>query len=128
MPRIFLNYRRDDSAGHAGRLYDELVHRFGGEHVFMDVDTIAAGADFVEVIERAVDASDVVLVLIGKRWLTGTDARSRRLHDPDDFVRVEIATAFERDKRIIPVLVQGAEMPGSQALPEALKRLARRNA
>lgn len=129
MPRVFINYRRDDSAGHAGRLYDELSDHFGERNVFMDVDAIDPGADFVEVIEGAVDASDVMITLIGRRWLTDTDDRGRRrLDDRHDFVRLEIATALDRKVRIVPVLVQGARMPGSEDLPDELARLGRRNA
>jgi class 3 adenylate cyclase len=129
MPRVFISYRRDDASGHAGRLYDDLSRGFGREQIFMDVDAIDLGADFVEIVEQAVDASDVMIAMIGKRWLTAADARNRRrLHDPDDFVRLEIATALGRNKRIIPILVQGAAMPRPDALPDDLKLLVRRNA
>lgn len=129
MLRVFISYRRDDSSGYAGRLYDALRDRFGAGQVFIDVDAIEPGADFVEVIERAVGTWDVVLALIGPRWLTAADARRRRrLNDQNDFVRLELATALERGARVIPVLVGGAAMPRTDELPEPLRVLARRHA
>jgi hypothetical protein len=91
MPTIFINYRRDDSAGHAGRLHDRFVSVLGGRSVFMDLDDIQPGANFVNAIEEQVGACDVMLVLIGKRWLARDAAGRRRIDDPDDFVRIEIA-------------------------------------
>jgi hypothetical protein len=129
MARIFLSYRREDSGGWAGRLYDRLSQHFGDEHVFMDVDTIEPGLDFVEVIQHAVQSCDVLLALIGRQWLTVADATGQpRLANPEDFVRLEIATALARDIRVIPVLVQDAPMPRAIDLPDDLKRLSRRNA
>jgi hypothetical protein len=129
MARIFISYRRDDSGGWAGRLYDRLSQQFGRENVFMDINTIEAGLDFVEVIEQAVGSCDVLIALIGKQWLTITDdAGLRRLDYPEDFVRLEIAAALARNIRVIPALVQGASMPRSTDLPDVLKLLARRNA
>jgi formylglycine-generating enzyme required for sulfatase activity len=129
MSRIFISYRRDDSAGYAGRLYDRLSERFGQGQIFMDIDTIEPGLDFVEVIEKAVGSCDVLIALIGRQWLTITDATGRRrLDNPEDFVRLEIATALDRNIRVIPVLVRGATVPRSTDLPDALKKLARRNA
>jgi tetratricopeptide (TPR) repeat protein len=129
MARIFLSYRREDSGGWAGRLYDRLSQHFGDEHIFMDIDTIEPGLDFVEVIQHAVQSCDVLLALIGRQWLTVADATGQpRLANPEDFVRLEIATALERDIRVIPVLVQGAPMPRAADLPDDLKRLSRRNA
>jgi hypothetical protein len=125
---IFVNYRREDSAGHAGRLFDRLSGRFPGR-VFMDVDTLEPGVDFVEAIEQAVGACEVLIVLIGHEWLGATDATGRRrLDDPADFVRLEVATALDRKIRVIPVLVQGASMPRVEELPPDLVKLARRNA
>jgi TIR domain len=127
--RVFISYRRQESSGLAGRLYDRLAARFGDDRVFMDVDTIALGVDFAEVISQAVSSCEVLLAVIGPRWLTVTDEDGRRrLDDPDDLVRVEIAAALERDIRVIPVLVEGAVMPSRQQLPEVLAGLARRNA
>lgn len=126
---IFLSYRRDDTSGHAGRLRDSLAERFGPGRVFMDLESIGAGEDFAEVIRDAVGSSRVVLVLIGRRWLSAADKNgNRRLDDPRDFVRLEVEAALGRGVRVIPVLVQRAEMPTEDALPEPLAILARRNA
>ena len=127
--RIFISYRRADSQFAAGRIYDRLVAHFGEEAIFMDVEAIDGGVDFVHVLEGAVQSCDVVLVVIGKTWLNIKDERGeRRLDNPDDFVRIEIAVALSREIRVIPVLVEHAIMPRSTALPENLKPLARRNA
>ncbi|HJV30230.1 MAG TPA: TIR domain-containing protein [Gaiellaceae bacterium] len=127
--QLVLNYRRGDAAGNAGRLRDALVARFGEDNVFMDIDTIEPGVDFVEAIERAVGSCDVFLALIGQQWLTSTNQSGlRRLDDPDDFVRLEIEAALRRGVRVIPVLVQDVEMPTADQLPESLAPFARRNA
>ena len=129
MPGIFISYRREDTAGHAGRIFDRLREKFGRDKVFMDVAGIEPGVDFVEAIDRAVGSCDVLLVIIGKKWLTCADASgNRRLDDPKDFIRLETATALRRDIRVIPVLVQDAAMPGEGDLPDDLKKLARRQA
>jgi hypothetical protein len=129
MAGIFISYRREDSAGHAGRLFDRLKAQFGAERVFMDVEGIAPGADFVQAIQRAVAACDVVLALIGPDWIGCTDERGqRRLDEADDFVRLEIASALREGKTVIPVLVHGASMPDEDALPHELRALAQRQA
>jgi hypothetical protein len=127
---IFINYRREDTAGHAGRLYDALAARFGDDHVFMDIDAIDPGEDFTQVVEQSVGSCDVLLALIGRRWTTSTDdAGRRRLDKPNDWVRTEIKAALDRrDTKVIPTLVQGAEMPSSDELPHSLEALAHRNA
>jgi TIR domain len=126
--RIFITYRREETAFSAGWLYDRLAERYGGQ-VFKDVDSIQLGDDFVEVITRAVGSCDVLLALVGDQWLTitGTDGR-RRLDDPDDFVRLEIEAALTRNVRVIPILVDGATMPRADELPPSLARLVRRHA
>ncbi len=127
--RVFISYRRQESSGMAGRLYDRLAARFGANQVFMDVDTIALGVDFAEVISQAVTTCAVLLAVIGPHWLSATDEDGqRRLDDPDDIVRLEIGAALERDVRVIPILVEGAVMPRAGELPESLAGLARRNA
>jgi hypothetical protein len=129
MAGVFISYRRDDTAGYAGRLFDSLVRRFGGPAVFMDLTDIAPGSDFVETIDRAVGSCDVLLVLIGRNWLTSADGQGRsRLEDPQDFIRREVSTALGRNILVVPVLVQGARMPTAEQLPEDLKKLARREA
>jgi hypothetical protein len=126
---IFISYRREDAPAYAGRLYDQLAERFGDEHVFMDVDTIEPGADFVARIEDAVGSAAVLLVVMGRGWLESKDEQGRRrLDDPKDFVRLEVASALRRDVRVIPVLVGGARMPEEDELPAALAVLSRRNA
>ena len=127
-PQVFISYRRDDSAGYARAVYSELAREFGAERVFIDVDDIAAGQAFDKVIRRQVGASQVLLALIGKRWLGERDGAPPRIHDVDDFVRIEVATAFSRGMRVIPLLLDGAAMPGEAQLPEPLRPLARRNA
>ncbi|MGE0350469.1 toll/interleukin-1 receptor domain-containing protein [Hydrogenophaga sp.] len=129
MDGIFISYRRDDSAGYAGRLYDRLVPHFGAHRVFMDVEGIELGTDFVTAIEEAVGSCRVLVVIIGDEWLTTTDAAGRRrLDDPHDFIRLETVTALQRGIRVVPVLVGGALMPRAEELPEDLKPLARRQA
>ena len=127
--RIFISYRRDETAYPAGWLYDRLAQHFGAGQIFKDVDSIELGDDFVQVITRAVGSCDVLLALIGEQWLTITDAQGqRRLNDPDDFVRLEIEAALTRDVRIIPILIDGARMPNADELPAGLASLARRQA
>src|SRR5271165_2036387 len=127
--QIFISYRRDDSSAWAGRLYDGLIRHFVSNQIFMDVDTIAPGVDFVEAIEKSVGSCEVLIAVIGKRWLISSDDEGRRRVDnPDDFVHIEIATALKRRIRVMPVLVDGATMPQSSDLPDDLKALVRRNA
>lgn len=129
MSAIFLSYRRDDAAGHAGRLYDRLAARFGAERVFMDVDDIAPGEHFAQVIQRRIAGADVVLVVIGPHWLDLRDETGRRrLDDDEDFVRLEILTALAAGRRLVPVLVGGAELPGAPSLPAPLQPLTERQA
>ena len=129
MDGIFISYRRDDSAGYTGRLYDRLAAHFGADKVFMDVAGIELGTDFVTAIEQAVGSCKVLIVVIGDEWLSTTDAAGRRrLDDPHDFVRLETSVALEREIRVVPVLVGGALMPRGEELPAELKSLARRQA
>jgi hypothetical protein len=127
--RIFISYRRDDSAGHAGRLADHLHKRFGAARVFLDIDAIQAGTDFPTVLRTSLQETAAMLVLIGPRWtsLAGADG-VRRLDDPDDFVRLEVEAALGRDIRVVPVLVQGAAMPRREELPASLAPLVTRQA
>ena len=126
--KIFINYRRDDASHLAGRLYDRLAAHFPKKQIFIDVDNLDPGVDFVEAIEQSVGSCDVLIAVIGKRWLTSEAEGSRRLDNPDDFVRLEIATALKRNIRVIPVLVDDASMPRASELPDDLKSLVRRNA
>jgi hypothetical protein len=126
--KIFISYRREDSAGHAGRLYDSLKAHFGEESLFMDLTAIESGQNFADVIKAAVGSCDVLIAVIGKEWLTCAGPMGRRLDDPKDFVRLEIHAALERSTPVVPVLVEGAAMPGVDALPDAMKALGERNA
>lgn len=129
MEGIFISYRRDDSAGYAGRLYDRLVAHFGADSVFMDVEGIEPGTDFVKAIEGAVASCKVLIVLIGNQWMGTADASGqRRLDDPHDFIRLETSTALARDIRVVPVLVDRAPMPKLEDLPKDLESLVRRQA
>jgi hypothetical protein len=126
---IFINYRRNDSEGEAGRLFDDLVSHFSDESVFMDVAAIEPGRDFRKAIDQSIANCDALLALIGLEWLEAKNATGeRRLDDPNDFVRIELASALRRDIPVIPVLVRGAKMPHVDQLPEDLKELAYRNA
>jgi TIR domain/WD domain, G-beta repeat len=128
--KIFLSYRREDTAGFALALFGRLEQSFSAESLFMDVEGgIGAGQDFVRVIEEQVGACDAMLVLIGPDWLTVKDeAGRRRLDNPEDFVRLEVGSALRFGRRVIPVLVQRTEMPRADVLPQALKALTRCNA
>ncbi len=127
--RIFVSYRRDDTSGYAGRLYDELVERFGPSRVFRDIETIPVGSDFVEVIQSGLGSCRALVAVIGKDWLTCLDADgNRRLDDPADVLRLEVAQALERGILVVPVLVERATMPPASRLPEDLQALSSRNA
>ena len=128
--RVFISYRRQDTAWPARQLYDVLVAELGADRVFKDVDDIEPGDDFVERIQSAVGSCEVLLALIGPQWLTVTDASgARRIDDPEDFVRLEVETALIRDDvRVIPILVDNAKMPTPQQLPKELAAVTRRQA
>ena len=133
--RIFLSYRREPNAIHAGRLHDSLTAGvdehpgFAADQIFMDIDTIAPGDDFREVIADAVAKCDVFLALIGKQWATIRDGqRGRRLDNPGDYVRLELEAALERKIPVVPVLVDGAKMPSDKDLPKSISPLVYRQA
>jgi hypothetical protein len=126
---IFISYRRDDTRQAAGRLADDLVVAFGREHIFRDIETIEIGVDFTQALEKALGECEVMLVLIGHLWSGITDAQGvRRLGKADDWIRAEIVTALQRGIRVVPVLVDGAELPAASELPEDLQPLLRRQA
>ena len=128
MGAIFISYRREDSEGHAGRLFEDLREVFGADSVFMDVVGIEPGVDFRKTIDAKVTSCSVLLALMGRQWIDLKTAEGRRrLDDPGDFVRIETAAALRRDIPVIPVLVQGATMPTEAQLPDDLKGLAFRN-
>ena len=128
--RVFISYRRQETAWPARQLYDVLVAELGADRVFKDVDNIEPGDDFVERIQSAVGSCQVLLALIGPQWLTVLDVKgARRIDDPEDFVRLEVETALNRDDvRVIPILVDNAKMPTPQELPRGLAGLTRRQA
>jgi peptidoglycan hydrolase-like protein with peptidoglycan-binding domain len=130
MPGIFINYRRDDAAGFARSLYEHLDQEFKQGQVFMDVEALREpGMDFAKEIDRSLARCAVMLVLIGKSWLSSKDeAGGRRIDEAEDFVRLEIATALKREVRVIPVLLGGATMPRTDELPEDLQAIGRRQA
>jgi hypothetical protein len=130
MPAIFISYRREDSAGYAGRMHEELEGRLGAGQVFRDADTLRAGQDFEQAIRRRLEHCHACVVLIGPNWAkSSTETGERRLHQPGDYVCMEIAAALARpDVLIIPVLVGGATMPAAADLPEVIRPLRRRQA
>jgi uracil-DNA glycosylase len=129
MSRIFINYRRSDSEGYVGRLYDHLMRHFKRDDIFMDVDSIKPGEDFITALENAVAMCDVFIAIIGPGWINAQDENgSRRLDQWNDFVRIEIASALNHEKLVIPVLVGKAKMPSPADLPQDIAPLSRRNA
>jgi hypothetical protein len=124
---LFISYRRGETSGQARALYDRFVQRFGTGRVFMDVDSIAPGVDFVQKIEEALESSGAILVLIGHDWLH-REGQPRIIDDPSDFIRLEVDTALRLNVPTIPILVERTPMPEPEELPEALRPLARRNA
>jgi hypothetical protein len=127
---IFISYRRDESRHAAGRLAEDLSQTFGADHIFRDVEGIELGVEFAKSLEKALAACSVMLVLIGPQWLNMTDHKrgGRRLEQPDDWIRQEIATALKRDVRVVPVLLEGATLPEASELPEDIRSLVGRQA
>jgi TIR domain len=126
--KVFISYRRDDSAGYAGRVRDRLERELGRNLLFMDVDGIPLGTNFSKVLHEEVAKCGVLLAMIGPNWPDARDEHgNRRLDDPNDFVRIEIAAALQRNIPVIPILLEGARIPKADQLPEDLKELALRN-
>jgi hypothetical protein len=125
MARIFISYRRGDTGGYAGRLCDRLTARFGGDQVFMDIQDIHPGQNFVTSIEDTIATCDCVIVVIGPQWL---ETVQKRVQSGDDFVRHEVSSALKRQITVIPVLVGRASMPSAADLPAELAELSLRNA
>jgi hypothetical protein len=127
--KVFINYRRDDTAPAAGRLYDRFCLLLGKRNVFFDVDTIGPGEHFEAKIQSEIGKSDTVLVLIGRKWLEpAQEGKQPRLHDDGDLVRAEIRAGLQRNSRIMPLLVDGAQMPKPELLPADIRQIALRNA
>lgn len=125
---IFVSYRRSDSKDAAGRLVDRLMATPGIDQVFYDVQSIVAGEIFADRIIDAIEHSDVVIVIIGEQWLGPNGVNNRRLENEDDFVRREILSALESQKRVIPLLINDASMPKRDSLPEPLTPICSLNA
>jgi hypothetical protein len=128
MGKIFISYRRDDSTHITERIYDRLIREYGNDEIFKDVDSIPHGYDFRHVIRDAVESCDIVLAVIGKEWLTVTDdSGNKRIENEYDFVRMELDISLERNIRVIPILVDNAQMPKKDELPFSLESLSFRN-
>jgi TIR domain len=122
--KVFISYRRDDSAGYAGRVRDRLERELGRDLLFMDVDAIPLGTNFTKVLHEEVAKCGVLLAVIGPNWLDARDEHgNRRLDDPNDFVRIEIAAALQRDIPVIPILLEGARIPRPTSYPKTSKSL-----
>ena len=129
MARFVISYRREDTQHFAGRIHDRLAGKFGADDVFMDIDAIDPGDDFTEAIDRALESAVALVAIIGPGWLDARDdGGNRRLENPADFVRLEIATALDRDIRVIPLLAEDARMPSADELPDDLRALSTRQA
>jgi hypothetical protein len=125
---IILSYRREDSAGVTGRIFDRLAQEFGTDRVFMDIDSMPAGVDFHDHLQAILADCGALLVMIGKGWRSQRKGQPARIMDPDDWVRIEVETALERGIPVVPMLIDGASLPGRDQLPESLWPLLRRNA
>jgi hypothetical protein len=128
MPNLFISYRRDDAIGLAGRIYDRLQAHFGRRTVFMDVDSIPFGVDFRQHLGAVLDKCDALVSVIGEQWAGPTPQGTRRVDDPNDFVRIEVETALARGIPVVPILVGRTSMPRPEELPASLANLAYRNA
>lgn len=126
--RIFVCYRREDTAPWAGRLHDALADRFGAVNIFQDVEAVRPGESFVEAMDAAVAKADVMLVVIGPRWTGAGEDGARRLDGADDYVRREIEVALTYGKRLLPVLVGGTRMPTVSQVPDSIRPLVTRQA
>ena len=125
---IILSYRREDSAGVTGRIFDRLTQEFGTDRVFMDIDSMPAGVDFHDHLQEILADCGALLVVVGKTWRSQRKGQPARIMDPDDWVRIEVETALERSIPVVPLLIDGATLPTRDQLPESLWPLLRRNA
>jgi hypothetical protein len=130
LAKVFISYRREDSKWPARQLYNSFLRHLPRGQVFIDIDSIPPGADFVEILEHQVEECEIVLALIGPGWIGNTDAKTgqRRLDNPKDFVRIEICAALSRDIPVVPVLLDGTPMPEVDQLPEDMRMLTRKQA
>ena len=127
MPKIFVSYRRKSSEAITGRILDRLVDHYGKESIFIDIDNIPAGVDFRQRIEQVLNESDIMIAVVGPKWL-GSEKSRIGMHRENDWVRLEVETALHRKSLVIPVLVEGAQMPLASDLPDSMKDFAYRNA
>ena len=128
-PSTFISYRRDDTIGHVGRLHDRLASRWGGKSIYWDIDNIPPGDDFLNAIDNTLASCDLALLVIGPKWLDAADASGhRRLDNGNDFHRLEIERAIKLDKRLIPLLVNGATLPTADSLPPSMRAITTKNA
>jgi hypothetical protein len=126
---IFLSYRRNDSLAQARALYERLRNEFGSDRVFIDLEGLRSGFDFRRALKQHLDSCQVLIAIVGRDWLGAkTVSAARRIDDSNDFVRAEVRAALERDIPVIPLLLDGAEMPSAAELPGDLKSFARRHA
>jgi hypothetical protein len=128
MPTIAISYRRSDSSAISGRIYDRLSAHYGEHSIFMDVDNIPFGADFRSHIRETLQRTDVLIAVIGAKWLGSNTDGTFRIQEKTDPVRVEIETALERKIPILPILVDGAKMPEGAELPPEFGNFAYLNA
>lgn len=129
MVKVFVSYRRTDTAQVAGRIYDKLVGIYGDDNVFKDVDSIPFGTDFRRVIKDSLGKCSALLAVIGPSWQDARDEKGvRRIDKPDDYVRMEIEYALDHETLVIPLLVDSAKMPKKEDLPESLRAFAFLNA
>jgi hypothetical protein len=130
MKKVFISYRRHDSRYQARMIYDAFQRALPREHLFMDIDSIPPGADFVKILKPEVGECEIMLALIGPGWIDATDPKTgrRRLDNQYDFVRIEIREALKRGIPVVPVLLDDAPMPDADNLPDDLKKLVRRQA
>jgi hypothetical protein len=129
MPKIFISYRRDDTIDATGRMFDRLAAAFGTENVFKDVDSIPLGSDFTTIIAERLNDCEIVIVVIGRFWLTvrGRDGKAR-LDNPGDYVRIEIEQALNSRAVVVPALIGNIDMPREEQLPESIRKLTRKHA
>src|SRR5437868_1268780 len=128
MPRIFVSYRRDDTAGIAGRIYDRLVSHYGPDAIFFDIDSIPLGINFREHIAQILPPCDVALFIVGAQWLGPRRKGRPRIRELDDPVRMEVEAALQSNIEIIPILVDKAKMPPETEIPESTRRFCLLNA
>src|SRR4051794_14804545 len=129
MANVFISYLRADSAGWTKSLANDLKKKFGSNHIFMDIDSLAAGIDYINEIDKSLISCNIALVIIGPQWISVLDEKNRRrLDESEDHVRIEIQTSLERNIPVIPVAVGGAKMPSAEDFSATLRPLKRRNA